>query len=444
MIRFIRILWILLAGAAFAVTSFNPVVRAADSAGVRQLSLKESIGLALKRNPTIRLAQMNFQSAYANNGIVGSGFYPQIQTSLTYTRATANYAPTVGIPSSASGSTENDTNYPNYGAALSLSQLLFDFGQLNAQFRSAQKNAESADADRQTAEATLILNVKQAYFGLLQAIQIEQVDEETVRQMEKHLEQAEGFFKVGSKPKFDVTKAQVDLTNARLTLIKGKNDVQIARVSLNNALGLPVESQIEPVDALKYVQSEVGLEESQKKAMERRPELMSVRLKKMSGEYSLNHARDLHYPTLSANGAYSYRNSDFPLVHNWSVGVSLNIPIFSGFQIVREVDQAEANVEALSAQEEIQIQNILLEVQQAFLNVKAADEQYGTSELVVKQAAENLDLAEGRYKAGVGTAIETTDAEVSLSNAKTTAVQALYNLNVAIAQLQKAIGMENE
>ncbi len=108
------------------------------------------------------------------------------------------------------------------------------------------------------------------------------------------------------------------------------------------------------------------------------------------------------------------------------------------------MDGAQANLETENAQEEIQVQNILLEVEQAFLNLTAAEEQIETSNLIVKQAEENLDLAEGRYRAGVGTAIETTDAEVSLTSAKTNAIQALYSYNLAQAQLEKAIGMGSQ
>lgn len=398
----------------------------------REMTLNEAIDLALHQNPNMKLSVRNYEAQFASQGVIQSGRYPQIQSNFTYSRATANVDPYQS----------GNASSPDYSASLSFTQLLYDFGQLSYEIRSAEKISESADTDRRTAATGLIMSVKQAYYGLLQSIQIEKVDEETVRQMEKHLEQAEGFFRVGSKPKFDVTKAQVDLTNAKLILIKGKNDVEVAKVILNNAMGLPVDSNIEPIDRLTYKKEETTLEEAEKMALEKRPELASLRLKKQSSIFQLEFSRHQYYPVLSANGSYVFRNSDFPLVQNWNVAATLTLPLFNGFQTTRQVDQAGANVEIYSAQEEIQIQNILLDVRQAYLNLIAAGEQIATSELVVRQASENLDLAEGRYKAGIGTAIETTDAEVSLSNAKTTAVQALYNYNVAESQLQKAIGAD--
>ncbi|MFI5304518.1 MAG: TolC family protein [Nitrospiria bacterium] len=407
-----------------------------------RMTLKEAIDLALHQNPNIKYSVKTYEVTFANIGVTRSGLFPQIQTSVNYTRSTANFAPSPGLfaPGLVAGP-ESYSSLPNYSTALSFNQLLYDFGQLTAEVHSMEKLAQSADTDVKTAMATLILNVKEAYYGLVQDIQIQQVDEETVHQMQKHLEQAEGFFKVGSKPKFDVTKAQIDLTNARLTLIKGKNDVQVARVTLNNAMGLPVESRIDPEDQLVFKKEEMTLDEAQRLALERRPELASARLKKESGLYQLEFTKHQFFPTLTASGSYFYRNDDFPLIYNWNVGATINFPIFNGFQTTKLVDQAQANVEVYSAQEEIEIQNILLEVQQAYLNLVTAEEEIAMSELVLRQATENLDLAEGRYKAGVGIALETTDAEVSLSSAKTTTVQALYNFNVAEAQLQKAIGV---
>jgi outer membrane protein TolC len=84
----------------------------------------------------------------------------------------------------------------------------------------------------------MILNVKQTYFGVLQAQRNRGVSGETVKQFELHLEQAKGFYEVGTKPKFDVTKAEVDLSNARLNLIRAENSLRIAIVNLNNAMGI--------------------------------------------------------------------------------------------------------------------------------------------------------------------------------------------------------------
>jgi outer membrane protein len=406
----------------------------------KTLTLQEAVEFALRQNANLKQSLKIYEASNAKIGEVQSGFYPQLEADLTYTRATANFAPQPGLALPGGSGGESNTSYPNYNASLNFKQLLFDFGKLHSQVQSTRMASESAGVDRKSTADALILNVKQAYYGLLENLKIQEVNEETVHQMEKHLEQAEGFFKAGTKPKFDVTKARVDLTSARLNLIRAKNKVQVARITLNNAMGMPVDFRVEPKDPLVFKKEEITVETAQKLAVENRPELLSLRLKKHSALYSLQYSKRQFYPTLTASGGYQYRNDDFPLINNWNVGATLAFPFFNGFQTTKQADEAQANVEALSAQEEVQVQNVLLEVQQDYLNLTAAEEQIATSELIVKQAEENLNLAEGRYKAGVGTALETTDAEVLLSNAKTSLVQSLFDYNVAQAQLEKAIG----
>jgi outer membrane protein TolC len=128
------------------------------------------------------------------------------------------------------------------------------------------------------------------------------------------------------------------------------------------------------------------------------------------------------------------------LVWNWDVGLTLTVPLFSGYLTQSQVAAARANMIVADANEEVLRQNVILEVHQVFANLKEAEERVQTSEVVVRQAEENLDLANGRFQAGVGTTVEQTDAQVLLTNAKTSRVQALYDYRVALAQLQKAMG----
>ncbi|MFI5304307.1 MAG: TolC family protein [Nitrospiria bacterium] len=408
------------------------------------LSLKEALDLAVHRNPNVKVSLKNFESFRAQEGQVKSGYYPQLEADLSYTRSTNNYAPQPGLGSlPAIPGLENDVTYPFYSASLSFKQLLFDFGKLNSQNRSANMVTRSSFEDLKTSESQIALNVKQAYYGLLQYLQIVKVQQDTVQQMEEHLVQAEGFFQAGSKPKFDVTKARVDLTNARLSLITAENNVQVSRVTLNNAIGLPVDTFVLPADSLKFDNKEpISLAEASRIALEQRPELTSVRFRKAAGLSNLENAKQQYYPTLSASGGYAYRNEDFPLVYNWNIGATLTFPFFSGFQTRYQVDQFQANYESYSFQEEVEIQTVLLEVRQAWLNIFAGIQQIKTAQVIVQQSEENLDLAKGRYTAGVGAPIEITDAEVSYSNAKTSLVQALYNYNAAFAQFEKATGKE--
>lgn len=141
-------------------------------------------------------------------------------------------------------------SFDEYTSSATLKQNIYDFGKTATQVDIQRLNLNSSRSDLENAAEQLIINVKQAYYGLLQAKKNRDVAMETVRQFEQHLEQARGFYEVGTKPKFDVTKAEVDLSNAKLNLIKAENALRIAKVNLNNALGLPEAPEYEIEDNL--------------------------------------------------------------------------------------------------------------------------------------------------------------------------------------------------
>ena len=302
-------------------------------------------------------------------------------------------------------------------------------------------NREATTSDLRNIKERVVLNVKQAYYGLLQAKQNREVAVETVKQFEQHLQQAKGFYEAGTKPKFDVTKAEVDLSNAKLNLIKAENALRISKVVLDNAMGMPNAPEYTIEDALLYQKYNITLKDAIDKAYENRPDLKSVITKKAAAESSIDLAKKGYYPTLAGNAGYDWSGEKLPLQDGWNVGVTITIPIFSGYLTDHQVKEARAKLSVLKAQEESFRQGVLLEVQQAYLNLREAEERISTAQLIVKQAQENLELANGRYAAGLGNPVEVTDSQIVYSNAKTSHIQALSDYNVAIANLEKAMGV---
>jgi outer membrane protein TolC len=302
-------------------------------------------------------------------------------------------------------------------------------------------NLDSSRSDLENVSEQIILNVKQTYYGVLQAKRNRDVSSETVKQFQQHLEQAKGFYTVGTKPKFDVTKAEVDLSNAKLNLIKAENSLKLAIVNLNNAMGVPDAPEYILEDNLSFQKYNITFEDALAKAYKDRPDLQSIIAKKQAAEETIELAKKDYYPSLTGNAAYSWSGEKFPLDRGWNIGATLSFPIFSGFLTKYQVEEANANLNVLSANEEALRQTVFLEVQQAYLNIKDAEERIPTAELTVKQAEENFEIANGRYAAGVGNPIEVTDAEVSLTTAKTAYIQALYDYKVAWASLEKAMGV---
>jgi outer membrane protein len=396
------------------------------------LTLDRCLGLALKKHPSILAAANTILVNESRIGQAQSNYLPQVNWQTSYTR-TEPY--TTNPRLSASG------QYDQYSSNIGLTQNIYDFQRTSSRVKIAKLNTDSTRLDLDNTMSQVILGVKQGFYGLIQAEKNLQVSQETVKQFDHHLMQARAFFEVGTKPKFDVTKAEVDLGNARLNLIRTENTVRIARINLNNAMGLPHAPSYTLAGDLLFHKDELIFAEVLKKAYETRPDLQSLLLKQESALQSVALARAAHYPTLTGNANYGYGGTDYPLDKGWNVGGLLNIPIFSGYLVQNQIEEAKANLDVIKANVETLKQQIRLEVEQASSNVREAFDRIGTTQLIVRQAEENVALANGRYSTGVGNPIEVTDALVALSNAKTANISALTDHKTAQASLEKAMGV---
>ena len=413
--------------------------RAAAEAPIKKgetLELERCIEIALKKHPGIQAAAYTLKAGESRVGLAKSGYYPQVSGSASYSRTDQTTTTTTAGRFPTSGGSV----YDSYGSSVVLSQNLFDFGKTSTQVKIQNLNLDASRSDFDTTNAQVVFGVKQAYYGRLLTKRNRDVAREVVGQYEQHLGQAKGFFEVGLKPKFDVTKAEVDLSNAKLNLLKAENALRLAQVTLNNAMGLPEAPDYEIQDSLAFQRVELDLDQSMKKAYDRRPDLQSILAKKKSLDENITLQMKGYTPYVTGNAGYGWGGESFPLNQGWSIGATLNIPLFSGFSTKYQVDEARANLDVLKANEETLRQGIFLEVKQAWLNLQEAADRIVTAEVIVRQAAENLELANGRYAAGVGSPIEVTDALVAESNAKTSFGAALYDYKMAQATMEKATG----
>jgi len=386
------------------------------------LTLERCIDIALKKHPSVVAATRTITVNQSRVGEAMSNYYPQISSISGYNKYL------------------DERSSENYSTSLSLSQNIYDFGKTASQVNIQKFNLNSAQADFENSSDQVIFNVRQTYYGLLETKRNRDVAQETVMQFDQHLKQAKGFYQAGTRAKFDVTRAEVDLSNAKLNLIKAENALRLAKVKLDNAIGVPYAPEYRIEDNLDFVRYEVPLEKAVEQAYTVRPDLQSLLAKKKAALESIEFAKKGYYPALSGNASYTWVNDDISSQKGWKVGANFTIPLFSGFLTKNQVEEAEATLKILNANEESMQQGILLEIQQAYLNLREAEERISNTQLTVKQAHENLELVNGRYSAGIGNPIEVTDAQVSYSNAKTSYNQALYDYKVAQASIVKAMG----
>jgi outer membrane protein TolC len=207
-------------------------------------------------------------------------------------------------------------------------------------------------------------------------------------------------------------------------------------------MGIPEAPEYILDDNLSFQKYPITFEEALDKAYKNRPDLMSAVAKRQAAQKAIDLANTGYYPILTGNASYGWSGDKISsLDHGWDVGAALSFPIFNGFLTKYQVQESKANLNILKANEESLRQTVFSDVQQAYLNLKQAEESIPTADLGVKQAQENFEIATGRYAAGVGNPIEVTDAEVLLANAKLSYIQALYGYKVSQASIEKAMGM---
>jgi outer membrane protein len=413
---------------------------AALSKHVRILTLDQCIQSALQKHPALLAATGTRNATRSRIGQARSGYFPQINATGGYRYS--RFA-IVGLPTNTlfGQSSAQVNEQDQYFAGASLTQDIFNFGKTWKQVTIQQLNTIAAEEDLRDVRGQVVFNVKQAYYGLLQAGKNRDVFLETVKLFEQHLDQARGFFEIGVKSKFDVTKAEVDLGNARLDLIRAENALRIARATLNNAMGSPDAPEYSIEDTLSFKKNTIVFEEARQKAFTNRPDLNALSIRREASEESISLARKEHMPILSGNARYTRIGESYPPERDeWSAGITLTFPLFSGMLTKHQVREAKENQHVLRANEEILRQSILLDVQQAYLNLQEAGERVEVAGLTVRQAEENFEIARGRYEAGVGSPIEETDALVALSNAKTNHIAALADYKVSEAALIRAMG----
>jgi outer membrane protein len=219
--------------------------------------------------------------------------------------------------------------------------------------------------------------------------------------------------------------------------------VDLARVTLITALGLKTWPFTRVDDVLEVKAQPRSLAELKVLARERRPELLKNRHQQEYNLAGIRVAKAGFFPVITSTAAYGWQGMDEPfgtLPSNWYVGAAMTFPLFEGLSTTYAVNQNKAQLRSTLENYQVLRQNVVKEVEQAYLDVKSGWELIRASKKALEAARENLRLAWGRYQAGVGTIIEVTDAQVQFSQADLKFVQALYDYRVYEAKLDKAIG----
>jgi outer membrane protein TolC len=280
--------------------------------------------------------------------------------------------------------------------------------------------------------------VKEAYTNMLFAQRLILVNQQALERAELNLRSARGFFEVGTRPRSDVARAEVDVANARVDLIRARNAEQLARVALNTAMGVNVDTPTQVQDNLAYEPARFDRAELRTEALGQRPEQRQAKLRVEAAEALARRTVRDFFPDITGSAAYGGARSTFE--EQWSLILSLNWSIYDGGNRIARLREARANLEAERARVRATELDILREVEQAYISVTEAEERIQATQTAVASAQENFRLAQGRFDAGVGTILELTDAQLELTRAQNTETQALADYRIALYRLDRFRG----
>ena len=323
-------------------------------------------------------------------------------------------------------------------ARISISQMIFDFGKNFASTEAARKLADFALEDTELQRQLVTQTVKESFTNINFAIRLIQVSQQAVERAELNLRSARGFFEVGTRPKSDVARAEVDVANAKLDLIRARNAERLARVALATAIGLPATTPLQIQDNLLYQPFTLDRTRLAEDALRQRPEFRQARLTAEANDARVRRAFRDFFPDITGGGFYGASRGD--MNETWEINLNLNWTIFDGGNRIARYREARANLDASQSRVKAAELDISREVEQSINNVIEADERIQAAQVAVASAQENFRLAQGRFDAGVGTILELTDAQLALTQAQNTEAQALADYRIALARLDRAVG----
>jgi outer membrane protein len=401
----------------------------------QSLSLADAEKIAIQNHPQIQAAGYLAVAAQARVTQARSAYYPQAVGSLTGVESETNSR-------ISAGALNNPIIFDRYANGIAVSQLVTDFGRTHELVKSSSLHAQAQKENVVTSRADVLINVDRAYYSVLRAQAVLRVAEETVKNRQLVSDQITALEKNKLKSGLDVSFANVDLAEAQLLLIQAQNSVEGSYADLSAALGYSDEKTFTLAEEPAPPAPSPNVAELIAQALQNRPELVSRRLDVSSAQSYATAERDLWLPTISAVGVAGLApvHEDLLGSRYAAAGFNVNIPLFNGHEF--GALRAEANAEAKAQEQYLRdLQNgIVREVRKAWLESNAAFQRLSVTDQLLAQATQALDLAQQRYKLGLSSIIELSQAQLNMTQAEITQASAKYDYETAISALNYQIG----
>ena len=420
---------------------------------VVELNLEDAMQRAFNTNPAITIAGYERDSARATYNAARSSKWITIEGTHvtrrggndddTFVKAHFEMDPATGnsvlVPAENKGKGIGNT----HSNTLTASMPIYTGGKLSGTIKKAKAGYLYSEQGVQKAYNDMRSTVTNGYFDMLQADNMQKLGRESVERLADHLKNVEAQYEVGVVAKVDVLRSQVELANAKQSLIKAENAYQIAEANLNKIVGLPMDTTLKLDNILVYTPYDNDMQYCLDYAAMHRPELEQAKQNVEAAKGALRVAISGHMPQIAATASQNWKNSNWPGDENgnWYVGVSVGLNIFDSGVTMSKIHGAEADLAKAHETYRDTVDAVNLDVRSNYLNLREAEKRIDTTKLAVSQAEEDYRIAQLRYMNGVGTNTDVLDAQVALTDAKTNYLQAMYDYNTCKTNLETAIGV---
>jgi len=461
---------LLAAGAlAFAGTSV-PAYRT-----TRDITLDDAVQIAVRQNPGILTAEEEIRrtrgvvlevTAQALPQITLTSDFQQVDKKLltsggggsstsssssggASTSGTSGSGGTTTTVGSSTGSASGaNPMTQSWNVSVTASQLIYSGGQVAAAIHIARYTQDATLYSLRDVVDTTIADVRSQFYAVLLDRAIINVQEENIRLLESQLKDQQNRFDAGTVPRFNVLQAEVALANARPQLIQARNDYNVAELNLARTLGINKDTfigsmpPINPVGILTTDEHPESLPQAIELARERRPFLKEQREQILIQVENIKVALAGYQPRLQVDAGYEVRNNSASkslekVINGWFYGIDGTWDIFDGGATYGRTKQAKAQLAEAKVNYDDAVRQVDVEVEQALDQVRESQDTIVSQQKAIQEAQEALRLAQERLAAGAGVQLDVLSAQVALTQARTTLVQAQYNYNIAMAQFDR-------
>ena len=402
---------------------------------VRQLSITDVVDIALRNNPATRASWSQARAAAFTFGSERGQYYPTISATTT-----------VGRSQTPATTTRPAGRTTSYGPSVSLSYLVLDFGGRSGSIERARQELFAANLSHNANIQNVVLQAEVAYFTYMATSSLLAAERSAIAEAQANLNAAQQRNRVGLATIADVLQAKTALSQEQLNLETTQGNLQAARGALAAALGLPANLpfELEPLAGPIPVRTlAMSVDSVINEALRNRPDLQAARAQAEAAAQSIRVAKSAELPSLSLNSTAGRQFSNPQLFAgpSYSLQLGLSIPIFNGFSHQYDVSAARAQADAIAAVADQTRQQVVTEVFTSYYALQTAQQRVATADDLLASAQQSLQVAQGRYREGVGSIIDLLTAQTALASARAQQVQSRWQWYTSLAQLARDAGV---